>query len=165
MYLDSSYLFNRIKFPRLLSTIFPSPPYTMNMPVFFFFFWFIYVHAKPISFGFFLYEQIPPAAPMNHNQDPIQCQPINNVLLGVNIFDYFLSASLDSQPGWSVSIYTPGAVEIKSLFQWTNTLVRTEKEIGEMKAKSKGRFPTFLCAGGYPIRSMSEQKLGQSPYG
>lgn len=47
---------------------------------FFFFFWFIYVHARPISFGFFLYEQIPPAAPMNHNQDPIQCQPIDNVL-------------------------------------------------------------------------------------
>jgi hypothetical protein len=60
------------------------------------------------------------------------------VLVGVNIFDYLLSASIDSQPGWSVSIYTPGAVEIKSLFQWTSILVRTEKEIGEMKAKSKG---------------------------
>jgi hypothetical protein len=51
------------------------------------------------------------------------------------------------------------------LFQWTIILVRTEKEIGEMKAKSKGWFPTFLYAGDYPIRSMSEQKLGQSPYG
>jgi hypothetical protein len=49
-----------------------------------------------------------------------------------------LPQSIDSQPGWSVSIYTPGAVEIKSLFQWTSILVRTEKEIGEMKAKSKG---------------------------
>jgi hypothetical protein len=53
MYLDLSYLFNRIKFPRLLSTIFPSPPYTMNMPVFFFFL--VYICTCKANFVWFFF--------------------------------------------------------------------------------------------------------------
>lgn len=106
MYLDLSYLFNRIKFPRLLSTIFPSPPYTMNMPVFFFFLVYICTCKANFVWFFFLYEQIPPAAPMNHNQDPIQCQPINNVLFcwGCKYF-WLLALCLTWQSTRLISIY------------------------------------------------------------